>query len=520
MKNEKEMRALPWLEKAPLSESKVVLESGQINSNLDTTFTEQNKAPGDKTPSDSARNKKEVLVEELRSIRADELPFRRKELAKKYGITSADLQRFWEESRNLLTEKDEELPVWAQDVEKWPEEVDLIEIFELIEKTIRRFFIISEMDATICAVWIVHSWFSAYATYFPILAISAPFEGCAKSSLGDLICQLSYRGFYGFAPSMSSLFRMCDKYSPTFVIDELDQYIKRPAYTDLTHTLNSGVTRGAKVVRTTGENQEGKRDVEFFSVTGPKCIIGIQLPMVLDKTTSSRCIFINLRRATQAELDNVDDFFLNKERPEILELILEIKRKIRRAVEDYHFAFQRRLVSYSDARLTFGLYGRERQKWINGIALTDIGDIKRFAKKNQLKLNEALNIYDQSSASTPIWKERFVKFASIKESEVKLPSEDQELLLQIIKVFKQLHVREISIKELCVQLKRRDRMLYENKLSEIVLGRKLTALGLWRDAKGEPKRPVRKIIKGQKLTVCCLDDVMRVVDGVLDKTEI
>ena len=264
MKNEKEMRALPWLEKAPLSESKVVLESGQINSNLDTTFTEQNKAPGDKTPSDSARNKKEVLVEELRSIRADELPFRRKELAKKYGITSADLQRFWEESRNLLTEKNEELPVWAQDVEKWPEEVDLIEIFELIEKTIRRFFIISEMDATICAVWIVHSWFSAYATYFPILAISAPFEGCAKSSLGDLICQLSYRGFYGFAPSMSSLFRMCDKYSPTFVIDELDQYIKRPAYTDLTHTLNSGVTRGAKVVRTTGENQEGKRDVEFF----------------------------------------------------------------------------------------------------------------------------------------------------------------------------------------------------------------------------------------------------------------
>ena len=54
--------------------------------------------------------------------------------------------------------------------------------------------------------------------------------------------------------------------------------------------------------------------------------------MVLDKTTSSRCIFINLRRATATELAEVDDFLLDKDRPESLERILEIKKKIKEAL--------------------------------------------------------------------------------------------------------------------------------------------------------------------------------------------
>lgn len=65
--------------------------------------------------------------------------------------------------------------------------------------------------------------------------------------------------------------------------------------------------------------------------------------MVLDKTTSSRCIFINLRRAAATELAKVSDYLLDKDRPETIARVLEIKRKIKRAVEDLSIAFQQRL---------------------------------------------------------------------------------------------------------------------------------------------------------------------------------
>ena len=520
MKQRNGKGALLWPEKAPLTEVKVVQKSERVHFNLENSPLTQSESPKNIKLSDSAGHKKDILLEELLSLKPDEFPFRKRELTKKYGITSADLRKFWEKSQMLLEVKGNDLPLWAQEIEKWPEEVDLVEIFNLIERIIRKFFVISDGDVVSCVLWIVHSWFNSFATYYPILAITAPFEGCAKSPLGELVSRLSRKGCYLLAPSMSSLFRICDKYSPTLVLDELDQYIKKPAYTELTHTLNSGVSRGAKVARTSGENQDGKREVEFFSVAGPKCIIGIQLTMVLDKTTSSRCIFINLRRAAATELAKVSDYLLDKDRPETIARVLEIKRKIKRAVEDLSIAFQQRLFWYSDTNLTFGLHGREKQKWINLIALADIADIQVFSKKNNLPLNKALYDYDKSIPPKPNWRERVVKCALSKESEVKIPSEDQELLLQIINIFRELNVEELSIKDLCAQLAHRDRMFYENKLSEIVLGRKFAALGLWRDEKGEPKRPTRKTIKGRKLTICYLTDVLRLIDGVVDKTEL
>lgn len=519
MKIESEKDALPRTEIAS-SLTTNVPESERNNSNLDNSSLEYKQASVAREAIKSKQTKKDELIDELLSIKDDEFPFRRKALTKKYGITSPDLQKFWEKSRGLIANREQELPVWAADIEGWGEEVVLADVFALIEQTIRKFFIISDIDAYTCVLWIVHSWFSSGATYYPILAITAPFEGCAKSPLGELICRLSNKGCYLLAPSMSSLFRICDKFSPTLILDELDQYIKKPAYAELTHTLNSGVSKGAKVARTTGENLEGKRDVEFFSVAGPKCIIGIQLTMVLDKTTSSRCIFINLRRATATELAEVDDFLLDKDRPESLERILEIKKKIKRAAEDLSLAFQRRLFWYSDQKLTFGLHGREKQKWINLIALADIADIQLFSRRNNLTLDDALNVYDQHQLIVPNWRDKIVRCAVSKESEVKIPSEDQELLLQILNIFNLLKVEEISIRDLCFQLTQRDRLFYENRLSEIVLGRKLTALGLWRNEKGEPKRPTRKIINGQKLTVCCRDDVLRLLEGVLDRTEL
>ena len=165
MKQRNGKGALSWPEKAPLTEVKVVQKSERVHLNLENSPL-THESPKDIKLSDSAGHKKDILLEELLSLKPDEFPFRKRELTKKYGITSADLRKFWEKSQMLLEVKGKDLPLWAQEIEKWPEEVDLVEIFTLIERIIRKFFVISDGDVVSCVLWIVHSWFNSLATYY------------------------------------------------------------------------------------------------------------------------------------------------------------------------------------------------------------------------------------------------------------------------------------------------------------------------------------------------------------------
>jgi hypothetical protein len=105
--------------------------------------------------------------------------------------------------------------------------------------------------------------------------------------------------------SEAALYRAIQRWSPSFCFDEFDSVMRNDNKESLRSIINSGHTRGQGVLRCIGEDKVP----ELFSTFAPKALgmIGKKLP----PPTLSRCIFIELRRRTQAEavtkFKHVDD---------------------------------------------------------------------------------------------------------------------------------------------------------------------------------------------------------------------
>lgn len=82
MKQRNGKGALSWPEKAPLTEVKVVQKSERVHLNLENSPL-THESPKDIKLSDSAGHKKDILLEELLSLKPDEFPFRKREIDEK-----------------------------------------------------------------------------------------------------------------------------------------------------------------------------------------------------------------------------------------------------------------------------------------------------------------------------------------------------------------------------------------------------------------------------------------------------
>jgi putative DNA primase/helicase len=190
---------------------------------------------------------------------------------------------------------------------------------------------------------------------------NAPEMECAKTLLiKHVVGQMVPRMLYVELMKPAPFFRMAQRFKPTFVIDEVDLFIKEDS--DLLAALNTGYEPNGYVPRCTGDNY----DVQLYTTHCPVAIGGIDLLRKLPASTISRCIVINLERATYEELIQ-----LSPTAPEDPELV-EIGRKLMRWTRDNRLKIANPV--YSE------LTGRVANKWAPLLQIASVASPKLYER--------------------------------------------------------------------------------------------------------------------------------------------
>ncbi len=211
-------------------------------------------------------------------------------------------------------------PVELDDPEPWPEAVDGATLLDEIVSTLRRYVVLPEPAARAVALWVVHTFALAAADVSPILALTSPTKRCGKTTLLDICGALVCRPLGTANISAAALFRIVEILQPTFLIDEADTFLR--AHEELRGIINAGNTRGARVVRTVGDDHEPRE----FAVFCPKAIAAIG---TLPDTIADRAILIRLERRAPGETVE------RLRRRSIAADLLPLRRRATRWAEDH-----------------------------------------------------------------------------------------------------------------------------------------------------------------------------------------
>jgi putative DNA primase/helicase len=183
--------------------------------------------------------------------------------------------------------------VQFEDPDPWPVPVDGGALLDAIAATFDRYLTLPQHASATLALWVVHAYAFHASFTSPLLAITSPVKQCGKTLLLIVLGALVPRRLLASNVTPAALFRTIEKFSPTFLIDEADTFIRDKD--ELRGVLNSGHTRTtAVVIRAVGE----EHDPRVFSTWCPKAIALIgRLP----DTLADRAIEIAMRRRTAGE---------------------------------------------------------------------------------------------------------------------------------------------------------------------------------------------------------------------------
>lgn len=171
------------------------------------------------------------------------------------------------------------------------------ELLDQVYAFVRRFVLLSEAQARIVALWIVHTQIFSFFDYTPYLAITSAEKQCGKTRLLEILNLLVAKPWLTGKVTAAVLYRKIDTVCPTLLLDESDAAFKGDEeYAEaLRGVLNTGFQKDGKASCCV-DHGEGLRD---FSTFCPKAIAGIgNLP----GTIQDRSISIQLKRAARNEM--------------------------------------------------------------------------------------------------------------------------------------------------------------------------------------------------------------------------
>lgn len=179
--------------------------------------------------------------------------------------------------------------------------LDGAELLEELCCFIRRFVWLTDAQATVLALWVIHTHALAAADLTPYLSIASAEKQSGKTRLLEVLKLLVANPWFTGRTSAAALVRKIASEGPTLLLDETDATFKQnQEYTEaLRGILNSGYARGGCATLCVGKGSE--QHVEDFPTFGAKALAGIgRLP----DTLSDRSIPIALKRkmpGTQVE---------------------------------------------------------------------------------------------------------------------------------------------------------------------------------------------------------------------------
>ena len=172
-----------------------------------------------------------------------------------------------------------------------------VSLLEALSAYIRRFVSLSQSQADVCALWVIHSHAIEAAAFTPYLDINSPVLRSGKTRLLEVLRLLVAKPWFTGRVTGASLVRKTEQEHPTLLLDESDAAFNQGDYSEkLRGILNTGFERdGAYSMCVPNGNDWESRDFSTFS---PKAIAGIgKLP----PTLQDRAIPIRLKRALRNE---------------------------------------------------------------------------------------------------------------------------------------------------------------------------------------------------------------------------
>jgi len=186
-----------------------------------------------------------------------------------------------------------------KDPDPWPDPVDGAALLTDLAKTYGRFLMLPEGGAEVLALWTAHTYALDVFDHTGYLAIVSPMKRCGKSTGLQLAKKLARRAISADSITPAALFRMIEHESPTLVMDELDGV---PRDSDLWCVLNSGHSRGGRVIRTVGDDYKPRS----FNTFGAKVLGYIRkAKSSVPDTVEDRSIRITMQRQKPGEREKL-----------------------------------------------------------------------------------------------------------------------------------------------------------------------------------------------------------------------
>jgi hypothetical protein len=258
------------------------------------------------------------------------------------------------------------------------------EILKKVFLFIRRFVCLSESQARIVALWVMHTHVFESGDATPYLAITSAEKQSGKTRLLEVLATLVAKPWFTGRVSAAVLIRKIHAQHPTLLLDESDAaFGGEKEYAEaLRGVLNTGHRNGGN--SSCCVRQGPNMLYQDFSTFCPKAIAGIgRLP----DTIADRAIPIRLKRAAPGEV--VERFRLRDVRAEAITL--------REEVEAYCVTIAERL---SDARpqLPDALTDRQQDGAEPLLAIADIGggDWPQTARRALVELSGEAQATDDS----------------------------------------------------------------------------------------------------------------------------
>jgi hypothetical protein len=161
----------------------------------------------------------EAEFKRLAALSPIEYDRRRKEEAKKLGVTLSTLDREVIKRRAKQNTENNFLPHWG--VEPWTEKVDGAALLADLSQQFTRYLVLPEHAAPALALWVLHTWVFECFDITPYLSITSPTKRCGKTVLMTLLYWLSCRGKKSDSMSKAAIYRSVEGEKPTLVLDEV-----------------------------------------------------------------------------------------------------------------------------------------------------------------------------------------------------------------------------------------------------------------------------------------------------------
>ena len=172
------------------------------------------------------------------------------------------------------------------------------ELLNNLAKFVKRFVVLSDPQADVIVLWIIHTYIFEVSDATPYLNITSAEKRSGKTRLLEVLELLVIRPWLTGRVTAAVLARKVDAECPTLLLDESDAAFKGDKeYSEVLRSLlNSGYRRGGKTSICVGQGARiGYKDLATFC---PKAIAGIgKLP----DTVADRSIRIELKRRIQSE---------------------------------------------------------------------------------------------------------------------------------------------------------------------------------------------------------------------------